>query len=289
MRMERRITPGATATPVTIRAEGAALIGLLIRPEGAAQEAVVLHGATAVPMGYYRAFADWLAAERQAAVLLYDYRDFGASARGSLRQSRATMADWGLRDQAAALETLGALLPGLPRHVIGHSLGGLMLGHHPAMQGVERATLVASGPVHVSDHPFAFRQKARVFWHALPPLVRAVGYLPGRRLGFGADLPAGVYADWRRWCLTRGSHLADTGTRLPLPNPARVTARMRLVAVADDAWVPPAAVWRLMAFYPEATKRQRLLVPADFGLARIGHLGAFHRTSAALWPALIDP
>ncbi len=288
MRVERGFTPGVTAEPVTIRAEGARLAGLLVRPAGPAQTAVVVHGATGVPMGFYRGFADWLAADRGAAVLIYDYRDFGASVRGPLRASRATMADWGIRDQAAALATLGTLLPGLPRHVIGHSLGGLMLGHHPAMTGVERVTLVASGLVHLADHPFAFRQKARFFWHALPPLVAALGYLPGRRLGFGADLPAGVYADWRRWCLSRGSHLADTGIRLPLPDPSRVTARMRVIAVADDAWVPPAAVWRLMALYPQAVKRQHVLVPADFGLARIGHLGAFHPANAVLWPALVD-
>lgn len=288
MKMERGFTPGVTAEPVAIRAEGARLSGLLLRPCGVAREAVVLHGATGVPMGFYRGFADWLAAERGAAVLIYDYRDFGASARGPLRGSRATMADWGLRDQAGALEALGALVPRVPRHVIGHSLGGLMLGHHAGMAGVERVTLVASGPVHLSDHPFAFRQKARIFWYGLPPVVRAWGYLPGRRLGLGADLPAGVYADWRRWCTTPGSHLADTGARLPLPEPSRVTAEMRVIAVADDVWVPQAAVWRLMAHYPQAVKRQLVLVPSDFGLKGIGHLGAFHRANAVVWPALVD-
>ncbi len=287
MRMEREITPGVVAMPVEIKAEGTRLCGRLIRPEGPARLAVVLHGATGVPMGYYRAFATWLAAERAAAVLIYDYRDFGASARGSLRDSRASLIDWALRDQAAALAALSRLAPGLPRHVIGHSLGGLALGHHPEMTGVERVTLVASGLIHVTDHPPAFRLRARVFWHALPPVVAALGYLPGRRLGFGADLPAGVYADWRRWCLNRGFLLADTGSRLPLPDPARVTAEMRIIAVEDDDWVPPDAVWRVMALYPQARKRQRVLRPADFGLARIGHLGAFHRASAAVWPALV--
>lgn len=287
MRMERSFTPGVTVEPVEIAAEGTRLSGLFLRPAGEAREAVVLHGATGVPMGYYRGFADWLAATQDRAVLIYDYRDFGASARGHVRGSRATMIDWGLRDQPAALAALEVLAPGLPRHVIGHSLGGLMLGHHPGMAGVERVTTVASGPVHLSDHPFAFRLRARFFWQVVPAAVAALGYLPGRRLGFGADLPAGVYADWRRWCTTPGSHLADTGIRLPLPDPSRVTAEMRLVAVADDAWVPPAAVWRLMAHYPEARKRQLLLRPADFGLARIGHVGAFHRASAALWPSLL--
>lgn len=63
---------------------------------------------------------------------------------------------------------------------------------------------------------------------------------------------------------------------------------MRIVSVADDVMVPAPAVWRLMALYPEAVKRQLVLRPEAYGLAQIGHLGAFHRRNAVLWPALID-
>jgi predicted alpha/beta hydrolase len=249
----------------------------------------VLHGATGVPAGYYRAFADWLAEERDLAVLTYDYRDFGASARGPLRRSRATMIDWGLRDQAAALAAVADLVPGTPRWVIGHSLGGLWLAFHPGMAGVERVVTLGAGLGHVADHPPRFRLKARAFWHGpVPFLARQLGYMPGARLGFGADLPLGVYEDWRRWCLSPGLHLSDVGRRLPAPDARLVTARMRVVAVADDPWVPPAAVWRLMALHPEAEKRQLVLRPGDFGLARIGHLGAFHRSNSVVWPALVD-
>jgi predicted alpha/beta hydrolase len=96
-----------------------------------------------------------------------------------------------------------------------------------------------------------------------------------------------VYRDWRRWCTTRGFHLAEVGRRLPLPDAGAVRGEMRVVAVADDAWVPPAAVWRGMALYPEAVKRQVVIRPADFALGRIGHLGCFARRNAAVWPALL--
>ena len=280
----------AAANSETLRfpAEGALLAGRLIRPAGPPHAAVVILGATGAPMGFYRAFAEWLAATRGLAVLIYDYRDFGASSNGPLAASKATMSDWGLRDQSAALDALRRMVPDVPLWVIGHSLGGLMLGFHPAMAGVERTILVASGLPHVSDHPVAFRAVARLFWHVLPPVVRLAGYLPGRRFGFGADLPAGVYREWRRWCLTPGFHLSDIGTRLPMPDPALVKGRMRVVAVADDAWVTPAAAWRVMALYPNAIKSQRLLHPARFGLPKIGHLGAFSRANAVVWPALLD-
>lgn len=274
---------------VRIKADGALLVGRLVLPTGPLQAAVVLHGATGVPAGYYRAFAEWMAAERGCAVLTYDYRDFGKSALGPMSKAKAKMSEWGLRDQAAALEALGGLVPGVPRWVIGHSLGGLWLGFHSAMPGVKRVITVASGLIHPSDHQFVFRMKTQLFWRGPVPFVsRRLGYAPGSRVGFGADLPLGVYEDWRRWSLNRGFHLSDVGESIAMPDPSRVTAAMRFVAVEDDAWIPKVAVWRLMTLYPEAMKSQLVLRPASFGLPRIGHLGAFHRSNAVVWPALVD-
>ncbi|MGL4236896.1 alpha/beta hydrolase family protein [Tabrizicola sp.] len=272
-----------------IRSDGATLRGRLFRPKGAPRAALVVHGATGVPAGFYRAFAEWAAAERDLAVLTYDYRDFGASARRPVRKSKATMADWGRYDQAAALSTLARMFPDTPRWVLGHSLGGLWLGWHDAMTRVERVVTIGTGMVHVTDHPLRYRWKARLVWS---PMVRGtaglLGYLPGRMMGLGADLPRGVYEEWRRWCLTRGLHLSEVGRSLPLPDPSRVKARLRMIAVADDDMVPPAAVWRARALYPEAMKEQLVLRPADFGLKHIGHIAAFHRRNAVLWPAILD-
>lgn len=274
---------------LTIAAEGAGLAATLFRPAGAPRAAVLLNGATGVPAGFYRAFAEWLAAQRGMAVLTYDYRDFGASAEGHPRASRAGMADWSLRDPAAALARLRALFPDSPLWVIGHSLGGLWLHHQPGIDGVARIVTLGSGLTHVDDHPAHYRWRARLFWSApVAALARARGFLPGQMLRFGPDLPLQVYLDWRRWCTTRGWP-ADGPDDAAFPAaPGNVTAQMRLIAVEDDALVPPAAVWRLMTCYPEAVKRQLVLRPAAFGLRRIGHLEAFHRKNAVLWPAIVD-
>lgn len=275
-------------TVEVVTADGARLGGVLLRPEGVARVAVVIHGATGVPQGFYRAFAEWLVAERGFAVLTYDYRDFGASLRGRVAASRATMAEWGMLDTAAALGALRAAVPGVPVWVIGHSLGGMMLGFQPGLAGVARVITVASGMVHLGDHPWPYRATAAAFWYGHgPALVRALGYLPGRLSGLGVDLPAGVYWQWRRWCTERGSFLSEVGQSLPMPDKGVVTGEMVLVAVADDVMVPPVAVWRLMAQHEAAAKRQRVLRPAEHGLARIGHLGAFARRNAVVWPAII--
>ena len=66
-----------------------------------------------------------------------------------------------------------------------------------------------------------------------------------------------------------------------------LTCPVTLVAFADDGMVPARAVWRLSGWMPRADVTRRLVTPADHGLARIGHIGAFAGRSRAVWPALV--
>lgn len=272
------------AEEISFQADVATLNGTLFRPLGPPRAAAVLHGATGVPARFYRHFATWLA-EQGIACLTYDYRDFGASGTGSLRRSKATLARWGLGDQPAAQAALERAYPGVPVWVIGHSLGALMLPFHPCAHRVSRLISVASGPVHTSDHPWSMQAQVRAFWFGAGPLATAaLGYLPGKSLGLGADLPAGVYWQWRRWCTTRGFYLGDIGRDLPMPDWSAFKGDMRVVAVADDGMVPPSAVWRLMQYYPEARKAQKVLRPTA---GRVGHISAFAERNRGLWPDII--
>ena len=252
-----------------------------------AKAVAVLNGATGVPQGYYAAFAQWLADTQDIICMTYDYRDFGVSAE-KLRSSKATMADWGIHDQQAARDHLSQMFPDLPLWVIGHSLGGLMLSFQRDLDRIDRVITVASGPVNLSDHPFPYRLTAAAYWFAIGPVATwLVGYMPGKRLRFGEDIPAGVYWQWRRWCSNRGAFIADMGDPLPVPDMAGLKAPLKLVAIADDTLVPPHCVWRVMEFHQRAPKSQLTVVPADYGLERIGHIAPFAARNRAIWPALI--
>ena len=282
-------TGSPTISDIQIDAGTARLVGKLHCPQGTPRAAVVLNGATGVPQGYYQAFARWLAETQNLACLTYDYRDFGLSATGPIRQSKATMVDWGVYDQQGALRTLCDAFPDTPIWVIGHSIGGMMLPFQNGADRVERMITVASGPVHIRDHPLHYLPAALTFWYGAGPIAtKLLGYLPGKILGLGADIPSGVYWQWRRWCTTPGFNRHDIGGALPQPDISAMCGEMKVVAVADDAMVPSEAVWRLMALYPEANKRQLTLRPEAFGLKQIGHIGAFARRNAALWPAVLD-
>ncbi len=284
----RIVPPPALVESVRFRADRAQLVGTLHRPKGTPKAAIVLHGATGVPHRFYRHFAKWLAGQGYAC-LTYDYRDFAASAGGHVRRSSATMAEWGVQDQAAAQRFLEEACPDAPLWVIGHSLGGLMVPFHEGAGRIDRLITIASGLVHLGEHPWPYRAVAAAFWYGPGPLAtKLLGYLPAKAFGIGRELPAGVYWQWRRWCTTKGFYLGDVGRVLPVPDWRAFTGDMKLVAIADDDMVPPATVWRHMQNFPEARKTQFTVQPADYGVRKIGHIGLFMPQHAATWPDLIS-
>lgn len=248
----------------------------------------VLNGATAVPHRFYHPFARWLAQEQQVSCLTYDYRDFADSLSGPITRSTATMADWGIHDTIAARAWATQQAPDLPVWMIGHSLGGLMLAHHPRPQQIDRMIAVCSGPVHSADHPMPYRLLVLALWHVIGPLAaRATGYIPGRLSGLGADLPRSVFAQWKRWCTTPGFDATDP--TVPTPNAQGLTCPLRTVALSDDSSVPPPVVARLAQRYPNCPHTEVILNPRDHGLGKIGHAAIFARRNAALWPQIIAP
>lgn len=268
-------------TSVVIDQPQSSLRGVMYEPaDGPIRRVVQISPATGVSARYYGPFARWLAGQGDA-VLTFDYSHAQAP-----RRANVTMADWGVRDVGAARHWVRRRHPNAPLWAIGHSLGGLCLPFQPGLTLLDRAICVAAGPVDLSDHPWREWFGIASTWYGHGPALTAMlGYFPGQRLGLGADIPGPVYWQWRRWCSRRGSCRADPAMP-PLATPA-LRAPVTLVALGDDGLVPPAAVWRLADWLPEAPITRRLIVPSDHGLKTIGHIAAFSPRNAALWPTLI--
>lgn len=269
-------------------ADGATLVGQVYYPAGAPRAVLVLNGATAVPQEYYRHFAAYAAETHDLIVFTYDYRDMGRSASGPVRQSRASMADWGIADQQAARAKVRKLFPGLPLRVMGHSLGGMTMTLQRDLEDVTHLTCVASGNVHHSDHPWPYRAIALMFWFlAGPPVTAVAGYLPGRLMGIAEDLPAGAYWQWRRWCTSIMTFGGEAGRSLPHPEWQQPQTEVKFIAFEDDDMIPDHAVARLAQDYGRGAADVEVIAPGDVGLKSIGHLGAFARRNRAVWDRLL--
>lgn len=282
----RLVAVGSERSILFKTGDGAELVGRLYKPRETPKAAVVLNGATGVPQTYYRHFARWLAAERGIACLTYDYRDVGRSVSGPLHKSKADMADWGIADAEAARRCLRREATDVPIWVIGHSLGAMLVHKQGERDGVERVIGVASGEVHYRDHPWPYQALVWLFWFGLGPLATIlVGYLPGRTIGFGAELPKGVYWQWRRWCTSRSFIDGDTSAKLPPSDWGAGSPPVRLVGFSDDIVIPFKCTQRLERRYGKCELVE--IDPLDYGLRSVGHLGAFAEGNRAVWDTIV--
>jgi predicted alpha/beta hydrolase len=275
---------GVTESPLAFAsADGTPLAGTWFEPLTTRPWAAVLvAGAMGVEAAYYGPFARWLA-EQGAAVLAFDYRGMGRSrTTPSLRGVHADLYLW-TQDQDAALAELAARCPGVPLLVVGNSLGAQLAGSLASRDRLQGLLAVSLGSGAVRHLVPAFRSRARLFLHVVGPVASALaGYFPGARLGIVGDLPRGVMAHWRRWCLdpdyllgAEGWHARYRATPFPL---------VSLYAADDELLAEDGA--RLMYAAHGRQRHFEILQPGAG--QRIGHLGLFKpRHAATLWPLVL--
>ena len=250
--------------------------------------AVLVSSGTGFPKGFYARFAKHLAA-RGAAVLTYDYRGVGGSRPDDLKTMQMDYPDWGRLDMAAALDALTAAAPGLPVVHVGHSVGGHFLGFMGNQGRIDRHAFVSVGSGYWGRHHRDYNPLELFFWLAYGPYSLARhGYIKGGGLWAGTDLPRGVFETWRRWCLKEPYFLDELKDRLKPHHFDAVTAPIRSWIFTDDPIATPVTSPILLQVYANAQTEMTVHSPADFGVKRIGHEGAFRRGMEVLWDQIFD-
>jgi predicted alpha/beta hydrolase len=261
--------------------DGFRLGASLFRPAAANGRAVQVHAAAGVRQEYYAGFARFLAG-RGFTVVTFDYRGVGRSAPVHVREIRAQMGDWALKDAVAVSVFIEKELQCGKRLGVGHSFGGQSFAVMPGADGLAGVLAVASQSCYWRYWRGVDRLGIWLLTRVLlPAATRAAGYFPGALLRQGEDLPAGVALEWARWC----AHPRYLVGALGMEERASAFRKpLRLLAMADDlVYAPRAAAEGLLELYPNACKELTWVKPEDVG-ARIGHFGFFkERFRATLW------
>ncbi|MCB1997329.1 MAG: alpha/beta fold hydrolase, partial [Rhodoferax sp.] len=253
------------------------------RASGTPTGHLVVAGATGVPQGFYRRFAQH-AASQGFHVTTLDYRGIGLSRPASLRGFRMNYLDWARQDLAAAVDAVPD--DGLPLVMVGHSYGGHAFGLLPNHHRVARFVTLATGAGWHGWMPPLERVRVLLMWRVIGPLLtRWKGYLPWSLLGMGEDLPLGVYRQWRHWCQFPRYFFDDPAMRSEGLSERFAAVRTPIVAVnaLDDRWAPPASRDAFVAAYRNAPVRPLDLHPASVGMKSIGHMGYFRPAALPLW------
>lgn len=245
---------------------------------------VIMAGATGVPQGFYRRFAEYMVANGHA-VLTFDYRGVGRSCTGPLKGFQATYLDWAEKDLVAVVKW--ALAQG-PAAVVGHSFGGHAFGLLPNANATRGLYTFGTGAGWHGHMPALERPKVLLMWNVLGPVMtRVYGYLPSRHFGLGEDLPLGVYQQWRAWCRRPDYWFSDPAYDFT-QRFARVSVPVVAVNAVDDRWAPPRSAAAFMAGYSGTRVELRSVTPAQVGLRRVGHMGYFRaQAQEAFWPEVL--
>lgn len=279
-----------TSTPVHIAAPGGPIRGHMVQPAG--QEsviaAVVLHPATAVPERLYTGFAQFLAAQGYG-VITYDYRGTGTS--GTPREHRKIrMRDWMSVDVPTVARWAKDRFPEAPQFAVGHSIGGHALSLDHGSSEVEAFVTIAShAGVTATIQDAAERRRVGLVLRVLGPLTaRMLGYVPGKRLGLGEDMPGAAMVEWSGWSRLPG-YFFDDPTMDAAARAGRVNRRVLAIGFSDDAWATPAQIDAITDRLVNAHVERRTVSPAESGATTIGHMGFFrsaHRDT--LWPLVSE-
>jgi predicted alpha/beta hydrolase len=255
----------------------------------------IINSATSVRCRYYSRFAAFLFANGMD-VITYDYRGIGESRPATLRGFGAGWIDWGALDFEAVLRHAEPAYSDRSIHVVGHSVGGVMIGLARSNHLVRRAFTVGAQYAYWPDYASAKRLRMIAKWHiAMPALTLLFGYFPGKSLGWLEDTPKGVVRDW---ALSR-SRFEDTwrggsARRYP-PKPelvqrfAALTAPMLSVSLSDDEFGTIPAVQRLLSYFSGSPRILIEIKPESIAEQAIGHFGFFNsRYEKTLWPTAIE-
>jgi len=262
--------PSCDALPV-VAADNARFEVLLQRPAGETKRLVYWLPALGVAAKHYVPLAQALA-EQGVAVAIHEWRGIGSSDRRASRHE-----DWGYRqllddDLPAGIAAVRAGLPPMRSYLGGHSLGGqiasLYASLHP--QDVAGLLAVASGAPYWRQYP-----QGRLLWcaYALAPwLARLVGYLPGRRLGFGGNEARQLIEDWARTGRTGRYAAAGMATDFEAAL-AGLALPLLGVRLQDDWLAPEASLSWLFGKMPRGVQTRRVVTATDLDGGKADHFG----------------
>jgi predicted alpha/beta hydrolase len=244
---------------------------------------IIINPAMAVRQRYYFDYAAFLA-QQGFQVFTYDYLGIGESKSKSLLKLDASILDWAQTDFNAVINHAKESFPYNTLVVIGHSIGGQIIGMTSASSKVDAFVMVAAQTPYWKNFETKTKPKLWFFWHAiLPVLTKTFGFFPASKLRLFEDLPKSAALQWMRWAKSEkfvfGEYPGIRQTFEALKQPAKV------YSFSDDSIAPYKAVKNLLGYYTNLKIEHNHMKPEDLVIDSIGHFGFFKkRFQSTLWP-----
>ena len=248
-------------------------IALTVFEANSPKQVLIIAPATGVKQSFYKKFASYLAGNH-ITVITFDYFGIGKSLKQPIKTISVNAASWGQNDLEAVILYTKTNFSNLPLTLLGHSIGGQLIGLAPSSVVAEKIILVAAQSGYWRFWKGTGRIKMWGNWHLLFPLLTTVfGYMPSKKFSGMENLPRHVAMQWQKWCLSPFYFFGDTSvTNFQF---LHINARIMAISIEDDAFAPKQAVDWLSNKFTKSMVTKTQLNPTDFQLTKIGHFGVF--------------
>lgn len=247
---------------------------------------ILICPATGIGKGFYHAFALWLA-EQGYAVLSFDFRGIGDSLHGALKDSKASIQDWGQLDIPAAIETLLNKTDADQVTIMGHSAGGQLLGIVPNYVKVNKVIAIAGSTGHVKGLKGRTKLLAPIMFNMVFPVSRILkGYGTTKILGMGENLPKDVAKQWAEFCRQPGYVTNAIGKTIFEDYHSKITIPITVLWASDDEIATEVNVKDFLRLYTNSQTQMIEVAPKAYGHTSIGHMLMFKKTHQNIWPLI---
>ncbi|GAB4234632.1 MAG: alpha/beta fold hydrolase [Ekhidna sp.] len=249
---------------------------------------IMINCGTGIPQDVYSNFATFLT-ENGYDTITYDYRGIGASAPESLKGFKANLEDWGRCDMTSIFDWVIDSYPNDKKIIIGHSMGGQLVGLMANNDKIDQLFLIASSTGYWLDMSFPYKMVLPPLWFIFIPFTISInGYAKAKKIKQGEDLPKGVALQWKKWCTDPSYFEKDfASSDLPLYYD-QLEAPINAIQIADDPIANKVTANKILKYYTNAYKIIEVIHPKDLQVSRIGHTGFFSRRfKDSLWYRLL--
>lgn len=246
---------------------------------------LVIASATGVKQSYYQDFAAYIYS-KGITVITFDYLGIGKSLNQPIKQLTHSAADWGKEDLESVLTYVINHYPNHKKFILGHSIGGQLIGLAKSSVKMDKIILVAAQSGYWKLWPGFSRVKMWANWHLLfPTLLTIFGYLPSKKVSGMENLPKNVAKQWSGWGKKPNYLLSEVKLEETAYN--EITSAITSFSIDDDDYAPKNAVGWMVGLYSKAMTKNVHLTPADYDVPKIGHFGIFKKKfEESIWQDL---
>ena len=161
---------------------------------------LIIASAMGVKQSFYKNFSEFVETGG-ISVITFDYSGIGDSLNGNIKNHKDSLYSWGNNDLEAVITHTIEKFPHHKKVIIGHSVGGQLIGLAPSSIHLDKIILISAQSGYWGFWKGFNKIKMFLNWYLLfPTLTYFIGYMPSKRFSKMENLPANVAKEWAKWC-----------------------------------------------------------------------------------------